>query len=157
MLDLTKRAFREIVREQIVRAHVEGTRRYGVSRRITPSQEMAYRLCHHDFCGLSQANAAEVLETSQSTISRLLAEIEREAPQLFPILSPRVAKMYEMFMEGYTCKEIAGFIDVSPRAVQKAIRGLYRDRNRLGLWFQTSSQRRLVYAPWMDEVVKERF
>jgi len=65
--------------------------------------------------------------------------------------------MYEMFMKGYTCKEIAEFIDVSPRAVQKAIRGLYRDRNRLGLWFQTSSQRRLVYAPWMDEVVKERF
>ena len=154
MQEVTKRAFRELVSRQASRAHVTGMRRYGTSRQINPRQELAYRLCHHDFCGLRQQDAAEVMNMPHQTISRTLAELKKSAPQLFPILAPRIAKMYSLFMEGHTCMEIADILGVTPRAVQKAIKELIRSGQ---LYFRSGSMRRLSYAPWQDEYIKEKF
>jgi CRP-like cAMP-binding protein len=154
LLELVKRAIRETVRQQAVRAHVEGTRRYRTSRRIDPQHETTFRLCHHDFCGLNQADAAEVSGLSQQTVSRVLTELRQQAPQLFPILSPRTARMYAMFQDGNTCQEIAEALDVTPRAVQKAMHRLMDEGQ---LYFRSGARRRLSYRPWQDEYIREKF
>jgi len=157
MLATTQWAFRETVTEHITRAHREGLRRYKTHRRITPSQEMAYRLCHQDHLGMSQICAAEVMKISPSRVNRLLDRVKQVAPQLFPILAPRIAKMYELFMENYTCREIAETLGVTPRAVQYAIKELFRTRREVGLYFRSNSERRLSYRTYMDEWIKEKF
>lgn len=154
MRNVTKSAIRKVVIGDITRAHRRGTMRYNTSRKITPGQEMAYRLCHQDFFGLRQRDAAEVMGLTQQRVGQLLTCVEHEAPQLFPILPVRIAKMYSMFSEGNTCAEIAEFLGVSPQSVQRAIRRLMKCGT---LYFRRGSERRLSYQPWMDEYITERF
>jgi predicted transcriptional regulator len=97
------------------------------------------------------------MKISPSRVNRLLDRVKQVAPQLFPILAPRIAKMYELFMENYTCREIAETLGVTPRAVQYAIKELFRTRREVGLYFRSNSERRLSYRTYMDEWIKEKF
>ena len=77
-------------------------------RIITKRQERALRLCHQDFDGLTQPEAAYRMNISQQALSQLLARCEEIAPQFFPILTKQEAKFYHLFtVEGWSVEDIA--------------------------------------------------
>jgi len=72
-------------------------------RIITKRQEKAIRLCHPDFGNKSPAEAAKLMNISIRSIQRLLARVEKVAPQLFveehPLPRGRVSKYHESMDE----------------------------------------------------------
>jgi predicted XRE-type DNA-binding protein len=154
----TRQAIRKMVCEQIADANREGMIRYGTERQVTFKQEMAYRLCHQDFFGLGQRDAAEVMEIAQPEVSKLLDRLRKTAPQLFPILEQRMAKMYGLFMEGFTAQEIAdemGIITV--HYVRRVLHWLWTQREKTGVYFRSNAGRQVSYSPSMDAHVTEIF
>lgn len=81
-----------------------------------------YRLCHHDFDGLSTKEAAEIMGVTPRRIEQVLVKIKRKAPQLFPILTRIQAHAYSLRVnEGKTLKQIADLTDRSVTAVGNSV------------------------------------
>ena len=157
LLEETKRAIREMVCEQIEEANREGLIRYGTDRHVTFKQEMAYRLCHQDFFGLSTEDTSEVMGLTPREVERLLKRLREQAGQLFPILTPRTAKIHAMFLDGYTVSEIADYLNIYASRVWKVLRYLHEHREQTGIYFRSDAGRRISYQPSMDASVKEIF
>jgi hypothetical protein len=157
MIEETMRTIREMVTTQIEEADREGLIRYGTERQVTFKQETAYRLCHQDFFGLSTTDAAEVMECSQRDVNYCLQRLREIAPQLFPILTPSMAKMYVLFMEGNTNEEIADCLNVSTRHVRRVLKFLHDHKEQTGMYFRSDAGRRIAYNVCMDGYVKERW
>lgn len=71
-------------------------------RQVTVFQEQCYRLCSPDFYGLTQWQAALLLHTDQSCVSRALQRMKKKLPMLFPLYSifPRKKNLrYENWMD----------------------------------------------------------
>ena len=122
-------------------------------RVITDAQEQAYRMCHHDFMGLSIIGAAIHLGWTKRKIRRLLAELERIAPHLFPILTPRQLSVRDMYNEGHTNAQIAAVLGVSKRTVSSLLSTL-RKKKVLSTPHAVSV---CSYDSSMDTSVKEKF
>jgi hypothetical protein len=154
-----------MVKEQLVSdiqvAAVRGLALYGdlrgpPKRYVSTAEEAAYRLCHHDFYGLSQGEAAQVLGVTQAAVAQRLTSLKNKAPQLFPILSRNVAAVYNRFTtDNMTVREIADDLQLSPRYCWQVLQDLWENRENTGLYFRTGTRQRLYYRPWMDEHVKE--
>ena len=159
MEETTKQAMLDIVFKQCQEAYAEGIARYHTAkRRLTFKQEVAFRLCHQNFCGLSVAEAAEVMGITRRAIEILLNTAKETAPQLFPILPVKTAKVYEMFLGGQTVGEIAEELGVSSRRVKFVLTYLHDHRTKTGVYFRTDAARRIkCYLPQYDEYVKEKF
>lgn len=98
---------------------------------ITKKMEQAYRLCHHDFEGLSTQDAAEQMGVSQRAVQRLLCRLEGVAPQLFPILTKIQARTWHLFVqEAMSYGQIAELEDISPGSVARRLKNV---RRKLGL------------------------
>lgn len=125
-----------------------------MKRLITKRQEQILRLVHHDFDGLTQAEAAQQLNVSQSTISNALKRIEEVIPDFFPILSKLEAKCYHLFMtKGWPVNEIAEHLDQSVNAIYKT---LQRAKDK-GMFFSDTKGRVLSYNINMDAHVWKTF
>ncbi|MCK5615771.1 hypothetical protein KAR91_78635 [Candidatus Pacearchaeota archaeon] len=125
-----------------------------VKRLITEKQEQALRLCHQDFDGLSQTEAAEKMGISEAALGKLLARVEKVLPQYFPMLTKLEAKCYHHYMnEGWPVNEITECTGQSESAVYKA---LQRARDK-GMRFTESKDRVLQYDSSMDGDIKEQF
>ena len=75
---------------------------------ITEKEQQAYRLCHHDFAGLTVDQAANRMKVSARQVQKLLKSLEKKAPQLFPILSAKDKFIVESITEkGYTYAQIS--------------------------------------------------
>ena len=123
-------------------------------RLITEKQEEAFRLCHHDHEGLTEAEAAERMGITQQAISKLLAKVKEVAPQLFPIMTKQQAKCYHhLTVDGWSPQEIADHLGVSVNAVYLTFRS-YKGK---GLAFPGPRGNVLQYEEWMDNIVKEKF
>lgn len=123
-------------------------------RIITKRQEQILRLCHHDFEGLSQSEAAQRLGVSQSVISNTLKQIEKILPQYFPILTKLEAQIYHHYMvEGWSVDEIANHLGQGTNAVYKT---LQRAKDK-GMYFSDAKGRVLSYNSNMDTNVKKQF
>jgi len=123
-------------------------------RLITERQEQALKLCHHDFKGLTQEEAAKVMGISKSNICELLAHVKKAAPQLFPILTKQEAKTYHYYMvEGWEVGEIAEYTELSPETVY----GTLQRAKTKGMYFTKAKGRVLQYNETMDDKVKEKF
>jgi len=164
MQNETKIAIRELVKGQCAACHHEGMERYAEEDEYLPPRlisllgETYYRLCHHDFCGLSTSDAAEVMGTDVRTVQRHLVAVREVAPQLFPILPQRSAKIYFLFtVENMTASEIAHKLCISVKTVNELLWRLYKDRHETGLFFRSGSRRRIAYEPWMDSHIKQEF
>ncbi len=59
-----------------------------MKRNLTPNEEQAIRLIHHDFGGVSIEDAAIYMDRTVRAVQRLLHSAEKKAPQMFPILTP---------------------------------------------------------------------
>ena len=123
-------------------------------RLITEKQEQALRLCHQDFDGLSQAEAAKQMNISQSALSELLVRVKKVLPQYFPILTKLEARIYHFYMnEGWDVDEIAEYLDSTPVSIYKT---LQRARDK-GMFFTEAKGRILSYDESMDVNVKQQF
>lgn len=125
-----------------------------MKRLITKQQEQIFKACHHDHDGLTQIEAAQRLNISQSVVSNALKHIEEVMPQFFPILSKLEAKCYHLFMtEGWPVNEIAEHLDQSINAIYKT---LQRAKDK-GMYFSDTKGRVLSYNPNMDAHVRKTF
>lgn len=124
-------------------------------RLITPRQEKALRLCHQDFEGLSETEAAKRMSISQQAINKLLAAVEKVLPQYFPILTKQEAERYHLYMnEGWSVDEIAEHFGLTPRSVYYA---LQRARDK-GMPFTEARKKMLSYNSDMDDgQIKQKF
>jgi len=123
-------------------------------RLITSRQEKAFRLCRHEFEGLTLAEAAERMGTTCQSVSKLLAQVKKVMPQFFPILSKQEAKCYHyLTVEGLSPKDIARTLEISVKAVYLTL-----DRCKAkGLAFPGPRGNVLSYEEWMDSTVKHKF
>ena len=122
-------------------------------RVISKFDEKVYRCCHHNFQGLSQADAAKKLNVSQSTISRALLRVKAKAPQLFPLLSPQQNLVHTHITGfGATHEQVAQFLGVSLGAVEKTVAQL---RSK-GVCLNVPSAT-VRYASYLDHEVKQKF
>jgi predicted DNA-binding protein (UPF0251 family) len=155
--ELTVRVIKATLVSDMQMLAIKGIARYGNARRmVTLNEEAAYRLCHHDFFGLTQQEAAQVLGIDQTTVTRRLRSLKDKAPQLFPILSKNTAAIYNRFITGnMSVKEIACDLNLTPRHCWQVLQNLWDTRKETGLYFRSGSRQRLQYRSWMDEYVKE--
>lgn len=127
-----------------------------MNRTVTKLEEQAYRLCHHDFDGLTVAEAAIRMELREHIVRRLLKSLKRKAPQLFPILSKRQFLIYKLRTEkGHTQQEIAGILRTTQSNVQEALDRMEKQGmpglNVEGLGDTVS------YDGSMDKFIKQKF
>jgi predicted DNA-binding protein (UPF0251 family) len=113
-------------------------------RRISKKMEEVYRLRHHDFEGLSEADAARAMNMKPDAVRRLMWEMCKIAPQLFPILAPAQARIWHLWHhEGMSISMIGEIMELSNNAVQKR---LGRARKRLD-YHKTLKERLKVMDP----------
>ena len=122
-------------------------------RFMTDREIQIYRLCHHQFKGLSQETAAERAGISQQSVSRILAKIKKEHPELFPILNPRQDLIYSLIVgRGFTHQQVADFVHVSIRTVERTVGQL----RRKGVCFN-SPAKAVKYENYMDDNVEHKY
>ena len=125
-----------------------------MKRLITKRQKQILRACHCDFDGLTQAEAADKLDISQSTISNALKHIEKIMPDFFPLLTKLEAKCYHLFMvEGWSVDDITEHFGLTPNSVYKTLK---RTKDK-GMFFSEAKGRVLQYDPNMDANIKQQF
>lgn len=79
-----------------------------MKRIITKDEEMAYRMRHHNFAGLTTNETAKKMKFSVSKIRQLIRSLKKKAPNLFPIFTFRQHLIYWLYVEkGLTQPEIA--------------------------------------------------
>lgn len=121
-----------------------------VKRNLSHFEEKVLRLVHHDFRGLSIKEAAEKTECSIETIEITLKRIEKIAPQLFPILTPKHRAILLMYDKHMSRASIAVALGVTEQGLYKEIAFL---RKHKFLWNRKVDQ----YDPLMDSRVKIKF
>lgn len=123
-------------------------------RLITKRQEQIFQLCHHDFEGLTQAEAAKHLGVVQSVIAESLGHVKKVFPQYFPIFTKFEMKCYHYYMvDGWSVADIVEYLEKTENAVYKALR---RIRSK-GAYFAGPKGRVLSYDESMDSEVKQKF
>lgn len=87
-------------------------------RILTKKQEKALRLCHHDFSGLIQEEAAKIMGIDRKNISKLLNRVKKVFPLMFPIITKQEAMIYFYYQKmGWKVSEIAECMGLSERMV----------------------------------------
>jgi DNA-directed RNA polymerase specialized sigma24 family protein len=130
MDEQSKNNYLRMVSQDVSVCDQEGRRRFGpgVERCITIRQETAFRLCHHDFFGLSYAEAADIMGIEYSTLAELLQLVQAIAPQLFPILTKDQVAVRDMATSGMSVAQIAGVRGVSRSTVRNMLHSLNKKR-----------------------------
>ena len=123
-------------------------------RIITERQEEAIRLCHHDFGGLTKTKAAEKMGITHQAVTKLLAKVEKVAPQLFPLVTKFQAKCYHhLCCDGMAPIKIAKHLDRSRQAVYEALQAC-KDK---GLPLPRAHGNIMNYKEGMDGEIKHKF
>lgn len=121
-------------------------------RIITQREEEAYRLCHLDFDGLPVDQAAKQMGITRDAIMELLKNVERKAPQLTPVLTPRQQLILILAGDkGQTPEQIATSTELSASYV----RGVVGYLEAHG--FVMPKLKMQNYTPRTDGRVVERF
>jgi len=123
-------------------------------RLITHRQEQIYRMRHQDFVGLTTKQVAAMLGITTHSVARHMWEMQKIAPQLFPILTRRQADIYHMFTElGLEQKVIAEVLGISSNCVAIQI---YRLRNK-GMYVPRRLHQVLYMPRAHDHLIKRKF
>ena len=124
-----------------------------MKRVITELEEKVIRLVHHDFKGLTQAEAAQRLDVSQSLISETLTRVKKKAPQLFPILTKQQDVIKRCIADwGFTHQGVAKLLDVSKDTIDSTVATM----KAKGVYFE-KPRKTIRYETYHDEQVKQRF
>lgn len=120
-------------------------------RVITEQEEQALRLVHHDFDGYPIDDVARVMGITPKKVKALLKSVERKAPQLFPILTPRQRTVLQLYDERLSRTIIAESLGITVTVLKKEV-GFLREH---GFLVSKACER---YVPGKhDDQVVERF
>ena len=131
-------------------------------RLITERQEQVLKLCHHDFRGMTQEEAAKIMGITRRAVCFLLERVKKVLPQYFPILTKHEAKIYHYYMvEGWDVSEIADYFELEERTIYYALERAVEK----GMRPTTPKNRILSYdeliekygIDWVDSQVKHQF
>ena len=125
-----------------------------MTRYITQRQKQIYQLRHHDFAGLTTKQVAVMLGITTHSVARHMWEMQKVAPQLFPILTKRQADIYHMFVNvGLKQKVIAGILGISSNCV-----GVLVHRMKHKGMFVPYRRRHVLYMPRAhDHQIRQKF
>lgn len=124
-----------------------------MNRKVTKDEELAYRLCHHEFAGHTVSAAAAIMGIKPSKIYRLLANLKKKAPHLFPILTQKEHAVYKTYIQGFTQIEIARLFNHSQSDIQATLKRI----ERKGFPMLDARAETVRYNPNMDKHIKEKF
>lgn len=125
-----------------------------MARLISKRQEQIYRLRHQDFAGLTTKQVAAILRITTHSVARHMWEMQKVAPQLFPILTRRQADIYHMFVNvGLEQKVIAGVLGINKSCV-----GVLIHRMKHKGMFVPRRRRHVLYMPRAhDHQIRQKF
>ena len=124
-----------------------------MKRLITHKEEAVYRCRHHEFGSMTTKETAERLEISEATVRKIMRNLEKKFPQLFPVLTrDQVFLEYCIISLGLTHQEIAKLLGISKialtaRVMRLKAKGVFLERPK----------RSLQYENWQDKHVKQKF
>lgn len=124
-----------------------------MKRIITEQEERAIRLCHHDFGGLTQKDAARLMGKTRQRVQQLLQSAEQKILSLFPILTKRQVEVRDYINKsGLTYEQIAKILNVSKSNVGNIVETLKKKKVYL-------EKREPVrkYELWMDSQIVQKF
>lgn len=124
-----------------------------MKRKVTKDEELAYRLCHHEFAGHGASAAAAIMGVKPSKVYRLLASLKKKVPQLFPILTQKQYAIYQLYLEGLTQSEIAKSVNRSQSNIQATLKRV----GQKGFPMLDARMGTVKYSPDMDKFIKEKF
>lgn len=130
-----------------------------MERGITKYEERAYRLCHHEFTGLTVSEAATSMKISISKVRRLLKSMKYKAPQLFPILTKRQYLIYQMNIEfGMSQRDIAIALKTTQSNIQAIIQRMKKNGVKgLNIIGTGNTRSMKTYNSNMDKSIKQKF
>lgn len=100
-------------------------------RLLTKMEWRVLELCHHEHEGLSTSDAADKLGITQQMVYKHLASAREKAPQMFPLLTVKQAKILHLYtVEGWSVAMIAEVWDIAEATVRGYLRRL-RDKGVL--------------------------
>jgi len=121
-------------------------------RKLTSKEERIIRLCHHDFGGLTQKEAAVRMSISPSYVTKLLKSVRKKAPQLFPMISGFQAKVYKhLIREGLGYSDIAAKEGCSVKKITNTVYLLVKKG------FNLRTGKTVRYHNWMDGSIIQKF
>lgn len=124
-----------------------------MERVIGKFEEQVIRLCHHDFEGLTQQEAAERLGVSQAAISRIISWWKEKAPQLFPILTKQQDVIRRCIADwGWTHQGVAKFLSISKDTVDSMVATM----KAKGMWFE-KPRKTIRYETYHDDSIVRKF
>jgi len=125
-----------------------------MTRLITERQEQIYWMRHHDFAGLTTRQVAAMLGITTHSVARYMWEMQKIAPQLFPILTRQQADIYHMFVNvGLEQKVIARLLDISKSCVGVLI---HRMRHK-GMYVPRRLHQVLYMPEAHDHQIRQKF
>lgn len=124
-----------------------------MNRKVTKDEELAYRLCHHEFGGHSVPVTAAIMGIKPSKVYRLLASLKKKAPQLFPIMTRKQYVIYKHYISGMTQNEIATVLGRSTSNIQAILKCI----ERKGFPMLGINGKTVRYNSSMDKHIKEKF
>lgn len=96
---------------------------------LTKDQAILIGKTHHDFEGKTVERASKEMNISARTAYRMLEKAEAKAPYLFPILSPKRARILQLYMmENMKIDDIAEAVDISSNGVKRHLRALRKKK-----------------------------
>lgn len=120
-------------------------------RRISPRMETAYRFCSHHFEGKTIEQAAAKMGITTHSVQDLLTDMERIAPQLFPILSPVERSVLTLLDAHAKIDGIAAGLSIDHQTVDRIIVKL-KAAGEI-----KNGRKPITYSSAMDSRVVERF
>lgn len=126
-----------------------------MKQQITELEEKAYRLCHHEFEGLTIRETAIRMELREYIVRQLLKTLKQKAPQLFPILTKRQFLIYKLRLEnGMSQQEIATVLGTSQSSIQAIIERM----KKMGVTgLDINGVKTVRYDNSMDAHIKKKF
>lgn len=123
-------------------------------RRICEETEACYKLVHHEFEGKSVKEAAKIMAVSEATVKRLLAEMEKIAPQCFPIIPRAEWSLWQAWLDNTTISDLAMEQGCSERTINRRIAKLQK---QLDYTKPSTKTTLLGWRELIDEDIRERF
>ena len=116
-------------------------------------QQEIYLLRHHDGECMTVKQTAAKLYISEHTVRRDMAKLEKEHPELFPMLTRQQREVSDNLAAGYLIAGIAVGMEISESRVNKIIAKL----KELGVYHKAAPHKTVSYTPNMDGKVKRKF